>query len=55
MKVKTIMENVVEQNTMKASKFSSSYIFHGIHVWYRHCTLKKLSLSFTTFDLHVCY
>lgn len=45
------MENVGEQNTMKALKFSSNYIFHEIHVWYRHCTLKKLSLNFTIFDL----
>jgi len=40
------MENGIEQNTMKALKFSSNYIFHGIRVKYRHCTLKKLSLSF---------
>lgn len=49
------MENVVKQNAVKALKFSSNYVFHRIRVWYRHCTLKRLTLNFTTFDLQVCF
>lgn len=30
--MKAKMENIVEENTMKTSKFSSNYIFHEIHI-----------------------
>lgn len=40
---------------MKALHFPSNFVFNGIQVWYRHCTLKKLSFNFTTFVLQVCF